>query len=143
MRYLICLILVMVATTAQAQSPTDVLKDARFEYQNAVEEHNRTGKPLVVVLGASWCAPCLQYKADAIVSAANEIIRDKANYHLAILDYDNDREIAVKVLGDNKMSLPFTAIYYRNGPNLRKTHFYERHNLGFVKRVLQSIGSKK
>lgn len=138
MRSLVFLMLAF-ATTIQAQD----LKDPRFKYENALKQHQTTGKPLVVVLGATWCGPCQLYKAEAVREMASEVMQGKAKYVLAVVDYDEQRELAEKVLGGDKFMLPYTAIYYSARTKLRKKHFYEKHSLEFIKLVLKDIESQR
>ena len=139
MRNLICLLLLTFAATVQAQD----LKDPRFKYANAMKQHQTTGKPLVVVLGADWCGPCQAYKATTISKMADEIVNGKADYVLAVVNIDDDRNFADKIFGGDKFALPYTAIYYSARTKLRKKHFYEYHSLEFVRLVLKDVKSQR
>lgn len=140
MRYLLCLLLAFAVTSVSAD---ETLKSSQFKYANAKAMHDRTGRPLVVVLGAVWCGPCQAYKADAITKLAAEIRQGTVKCHLAVVDVDVESDLAKKVRGADSGPLPFTAIYYSTRTKKKKKHFYERHSLDYIKLVLKDIESER
>lgn len=84
-------------------------------YKDAHERFVQEGKPMVVMVTASWCPHCPPVKSDL-----ERRLRDGEldNASLVILDYDQATQTAKKVMGPYS-HLPHVAVYYREGSKER------------------------
>lgn len=96
-----------------AESPEITRKTV--SYKDAHERFVREGKPMVVMVTASWCPHCPPVKSDL-----ERRLRDGEldNCSLVILDYDQATQTAKKVMGPYS-HLPHVAVYYREGSKER------------------------
>jgi thiol:disulfide interchange protein len=81
------------------------------DYTAAYREMERTGRPMVVLVTAEWCAPCQQLKHDVL---PNPQIKDLLeNFSCAMVDLDADPSLAQKLSG--AAGVPFMAVYVPDG----------------------------
>ena len=79
----------LIAVVAIALTPT-----VHEGYQEAYAASQADGKPLVVVISASWCGPCQKLHKD--------ILRDPSStsgVHLVFVDYQSDVAKRIKTTG--------------------------------------------
>ena len=79
-------------------------------YEDAIDKAERTEQPLLVVVGAEWCAPCRALQSTVIPEAQRKGYLDKVIY--AHLDVDKDSVFAKHVqAGAVTRSVPVIALY--------------------------------
>lgn len=95
MRFCIAIVSLLFAGDAHAR--------VHQTYAAAIHAQQRTGQPLVVIVGAAWCGPCQRLKAELpSVTAQAEIV---------YVDYDRDRNLALAVLGGRSRGLPTIVLW--------------------------------
>lgn len=105
-RFLLCAL--MLCSTSQAGELFQT--DYRKAYRQAIND----GKPLLVVVGADWCAPCKLYKNELKALEPAEMECVVAVY----MDHDADPALA-KMLSDST-SLPTTVLFVKQDGVYRK-----------------------
>ena len=66
-------------------------------YQTAYQKALKGDKPLLILVTATWCAPCQEMKAKTI---PNLMSRDRfKGFHFATVDWDAEPKIAEKLTG--------------------------------------------
>ena len=85
-----------VATDAEATKTTDVAKKGpESEYKRAYGRSLKSGKPLLVLLGAKWCPACLQMKNTILPQVAK--VGGMELVEFAYIDCDKQPEVASKL----------------------------------------------
>jgi thioredoxin-like negative regulator of GroEL len=108
-----------------------------LSYQQAYEENAKTGKPLVVLVGADWCGACRVMKSQTLP----QVVGDEVFKHVAftVIDTDTQGEIARQVTGGG--SIPQLVIFHRDGNGWKHERLVgaqsPRAVLQFLKRGLQ------
>ena len=77
-------------------------------YEKAYNVAMKSGQPLIVVFGASWCAPCKKMKKDVLVPLMES--KKLAEYLVAYVDVDKQPEIYKKLI-DGKVSIPAVVVF--------------------------------
>jgi len=88
-----------------------------LSYKDAYKQAQAGDKPLLVLVTATWCPPCVQMKQTTIP----ELVRRKSfkDFHFAMMDYDKESELADILIGDR--GLPqFIMFEKSNGQWLRR-----------------------
>ena len=107
MLQLTSLLLLAVLTSAQPERPT-----YEAAYQKAQEEH----KPLLIVVGADWCAACKTLKAQTIdPMQTSGKLQDVV---LTIVDKDSRPELAQQLMQGN--SLPQLVVFAKGKDGWKK-----------------------
>ena len=78
-------------------------------YPEAVEQYDKTEKPMVIAISASWCAHCPGHHERLEALVAKEFSNDVI---LTELDYDKHRNLVDMMVSEHK--LPQTVIYFRD-----------------------------
>lgn len=112
-------------STSQAQqnAPYIIVQPAAkttakaLSYKQAYKQAQAGDKPLLVLVTATWCPPCVQMKQTTIPELVS---RDSfKNFHFAMMDYDKEPELADILIG--KRGLPqFIMFEKSNGQWLRR-----------------------
>lgn len=84
-------------------------------YKEAHEHFKRDGRPMVVMVTATWCPAC-----PAVKRELERMLKDGEldDCSLVFVDYDQATETAKKVLGRQR-TLPYVVAYYRQGEKER------------------------
>lgn len=100
----------MISTAMAALLQTVVLSASpTMTYDQAYAETEKTGKPLVVLVGAEWCGACRTMKNSALPQVAqNEVFQ---NVSFALVDTDKQQEIAKQVMQGG--SIPQLIMFQR------------------------------
>jgi thiol-disulfide isomerase/thioredoxin len=70
-------------------------------YKHARELSEKTGKPLVILVGAEWCPACVTMKEKTIPEVKKKKVFKKINY--AEVDFDSERQLAKQLTGGGKI----------------------------------------
>jgi thiol-disulfide isomerase/thioredoxin len=89
------LTLALQLTTLAPVSPGDE------SYKHARDLSEKTGKPLVILVGAEWCPACVTMKKKTIPEVKKSKIFKKVNY--AEVDYDTERNLAKQLTEGGKI----------------------------------------
>ena len=81
----------------------------QLSYAQAYQKHQKTGKPLVVLVGAKWCPACQQMKTEFIPQALRQ--GSLKNVIFVTLDYDHNRKLASEIMKGG--SIPQLVMYYK------------------------------
>jgi len=98
-------------------------KPKKTDYQMALENHSRSGKPLLVFLTADWCRYCNMVKRD-LPRYKKKGLFDSVEF--VVVDYDKERRLAERFLSDANIKgvlLPTTVMYWKaNGDTRFASH---------------------
>jgi thioredoxin-like negative regulator of GroEL len=84
-----------------------VLANGDNSYEKAYKEAEKSGKPLLVLVGADWCGGCVVMKQHTI---PNMVRRGELNrVSLAMVDFDNESSLAHQIMRGT--SLPQLFMY--------------------------------
>lgn len=84
---------------------------AGTSYNEAYREAHKTGKPLVILVGADWCPGCQTMKKSVIPALKQS--GDLANVSFATVNTDRDHELAGKLMKGG--SIPQLIVYKKTG----------------------------
>lgn len=87
-----------------------VAGEAAKSYKEAYNKAVAEKRPLVVLVGATWCPSCIKMHDESW----HEIVKEEGAVYVAI-DYDADNEVATKILSGN--SIPQIVVYKPNKDN--------------------------
>lgn len=134
----LCLMLCTITPTVTAAD--SILEDTQFSYSNAVKAHVEQNVSMIVVLSSKQCVPCKVYKSEVVARLAERIKHGRQNYVLAVVDVDEQPELAKQLLGTEQISLPYTAIYVHKNNRVFKRSFAGRATLAFVlQRIVNTV----
>ncbi len=122
------------ATAAKAAAPQ--------HYQEAYKQSTRTGRPLLVLVGAKWCPACRRMKS-AILP---QLSRRKALRQVAFVTVDKDQE---KKLASQLMSgptVPQLILFTKTSAGWKRRQLTGLHTAGevdsFVHRAIAQTAAK-
>jgi len=101
-------------------------------YKEAYDESMKTGKPLFVILGATWCPACLQVKA--VVSRLPPAVMSKVVY--AYVDIDSDSKSAKLLQTGN--SIPELILFKKDGEEWKRRTTFGAKNAADLIKLLSS-----
>ncbi|MGC3968385.1 MAG: thioredoxin family protein [Pirellulales bacterium] len=102
----------MISTAMAALLQTVVLSAGpTMSYEQAYAETEKTGKPLVVLVGADWCGACRVMKNSAIPQVANDEVFQ--NVAFTVVNTDTQSDIAKQVMQGG--SIPQLIMFQRDG----------------------------
>jgi thioredoxin-like negative regulator of GroEL len=81
------------------------------EYKNAYEQAEKTGQPLVVLVGADWCPACQTMKQSVIPQLAKQGALSKVSF--AMVNTDRDHALAGKLMQGG--SIPQLVMFRKSG----------------------------
>jgi thioredoxin-like negative regulator of GroEL len=79
-------------------------------YEDAFKEHEASGKPLLLLVGADWCPACVTMKTGTLARMERSGKLKKVAF--SVLNTDNDRKIAGNVMRGG--SIPQLIMFTRN-----------------------------
>jgi len=100
------------------------------KYGDAYREAERTGKPLVILVGADWCPGCNTMKHSVIPTLKQEGVM--SNVSFATVNTDNERELASKLMQGG--SIPQLIVYQKT------EHGWEREQVTGAQSVSETRG---
>lgn len=89
---------------------------AKLSYEAAYAKANKENKPLVILVGAAWCAPCKTMKETTIPRLKESGDLDEVVYFQ--LDRDERPELASKIMVGE--SLPQLIVFAKNGEGWKR-----------------------
>lgn len=137
MRLILAMGLALVFTTsiANAQQLHQTLGQAVSEkamtYSEAYKKAQAGDKPLLVMVTAEWCPPCRVMKANTLPLLLQK--KTFKNFHFAMLDYDQESEIANELIGDR--GLPQLIMYEKSNGKWLRRYINGKKGIHSVERV--------
>ncbi len=109
-------------------------------YGNAYREAERTGKPLVILVGADWCPGCNTMK-HSVIPALKES-GDLAKVSFATVNTDSERELASKLMQGG--SIPQLIVYQKTDSGWQREQVTGAQSVsetrGLLRRVISRFG---
>lgn len=99
----------MLGPSTKAQA---LMTNAGDDYASALWRHRADGRPLVVLVGAEWCAPCKVAERDSVPG-----LRELGHY--AYVDVDREPRQAALVTGTPGPLIPQLVVYRHGRAPLR------------------------
>jgi thioredoxin-like negative regulator of GroEL len=133
-------LVIQVAMAALLQ--TSILGASPLSYEQAFEENAKTGKPLVVLVGAEWCGACRVMKSQTLPQIVGDDVFKQVAF--TVVDSDKQGEIARQVTGGG--SIPQLVMFHREGNGWRQEKLVgaqsPRAVLQFLRRGIQVAADK-
>ena len=87
-------------------------------YDKAFQESTKSGRPLLVLVGADWCPACRKMKTDVIPALRkNGSLKEVA---FATVDHDRQSKLAAKLMrGD---TIPQLILFTKTGEDWKRVH---------------------
>ncbi len=122
----------MIVLIAALATTAEALPETR-PYAEAYQQHRSEGKPLVVLVGASWCPACRTMSTSSLPAASrNGTLRDVA---FAVVDVDHDRKLAEQLMRGS--SVPQLIMYYQTSQGPRRVQLTGAHDADAIARFVQ------
>jgi thioredoxin-like negative regulator of GroEL len=121
---------------------TSILAADPLSYQQAFEENAKTGKPLVVLVGAEWCGACRVMKSQTLPQVVGDDVFKQVAF--TVVDSDQQGDIARQVTGGG--SIPQLVMFRREGNGWKQERLIgaqsPRAVLQFLRKGLQVAADK-
>ena len=95
-----------------------VLANGEQSYDEAYKEADKSGKPLLVLVGAEWCGACVTMKSQAMSNMARS--GEFKRVSVAIVDLDNEPSLAQQLM--KGASLPQLLMFSKSPEGWKRTH---------------------
>jgi thiol-disulfide isomerase/thioredoxin len=124
----------MIGLTASLALQAAFLTGFAAPYQDAYEQADKEGKPLLVLVGADWCPGCRTMKEEKIP----ELERDGglSQVVFATVNTDEKPELSKRLLRGN--SIPQLVLYIRSGKSWRRSQLIGVHEPGNIRQFIRS-----
>lgn len=117
--------------TAQATTPTEKL--IPFTYDHARQETMKTGKPLLVFIGAEWCGACVQMKNNVIPVLKKSRLFNKVAF--AAVDFDENKDLGKKLTAGGP--IPQTILFCKDKKGWHSHKLIGGQNLATVESLIK------
>ena len=107
---------------------------ADSEYATAYHDSQKTGKPMLIMVGAKWCSACQAMKSSLIPKLKRRGELDGVVF--ARLDYDTQGKLAKQVMSGR--TLPQLILYYRSDDGWQRKHLTGGQSLAAVEALLSN-----
>jgi thiol-disulfide isomerase/thioredoxin len=91
-----------------------------------------SGKPLVVLVCADWCSPCVRMKRH-VLPRVDDLLRQRVAF--AVLDYDRQPNLTSRVIGDRR-GVPQLIMYTPTASGWTRRLLYGYHDVSQVEKFL-------
>lgn len=130
----------MIGLAMSALLQTSLISAAPLSYQDAYAETEKTGKPLVVLIGADWCPACQTMKNSAIPQVAQDGVFSDVSF--TFVDADRNPEIAQQVMEGG--SIPQLVMFSKAADGWRQERLVGAQSpgaiLSFLRRGIKAAG---
>jgi thioredoxin-like negative regulator of GroEL len=124
----------MMSITLVAVLQASLLASDGQTYAKAYERSAATGKPLVLLVGAEWCAACQQMKQDVVPDLARRGTLGKVAF--AVVDTDEQSKLARKIMRPGVV--PQLIMYRRTAKGWSRSELIGRQSTSAVKSFIES-----
>lgn len=107
-------------------------------YADAYREAERTGKPLVILVGADWCPGCNTMKHSVIPALQQS--GDLSNVSFATVNTDNERELANKLMQGG--SIPQLIVYQKTDAGWEREQVTGAQSVSETRGLLRRVVSR-
>lgn len=107
-------------------------------YGEAYREAERTGKPLVILVGADWCPGCNTMK-HTVIPALQES-GDLAQVSFATVNTDSERELASKLMQGG--SIPQLIVYQKTENGWEREQVTGAQSVSDTRGLLRRVASR-
>jgi thiol-disulfide isomerase/thioredoxin len=112
---------------------------APASYTQAYQEAEKTGKPLMILVGADWCPGCRTMKNSVIPQLQQS--GDLTDVSFAMVNPDQDRELAGKLMRGG--SIPQLIVYQKTNEGWKREQITGAASVnetrGLIRRVAQRL----
>ena len=124
----------MIGLTASVTIQVALLTGFASPYQDAYDQADKEGKPLLVLVGADWCSGCRTMKDEKIP----ELERDGGLSPVVFATVNTDEKPALsrQLLRGN--SIPQLVLYIRSGKGWRRSQLTGVHEPGSIRQFIRS-----
>lgn len=132
----------MINVALAALLQTAVLSASPLTYEQAFEENAKTGKPLVVLIGAEWCPGCVTMKKSSLPKVAQDAVFGEVVY--TSLDTDKQSAIAQQMMQGG--SIPQLVMFHKTAAGWQHDRLVGAHSpaaiIQFLRKGLKSAAEK-
>ncbi len=123
----------MLGLTAATVMQVAILATTGSEYQEAYDRADEEGKPLLVLVGTTWCPGCRVMKSQTIP----ELRRSGGLKEIVFTEVDSDAKpkLSRQLLRGN--SIPQLVLYTRVGKKWRRTHLTGAQSPAQIRKYLK------
>jgi thioredoxin-like negative regulator of GroEL len=108
------------------------------DYTTAYHEAARTGRPLVVLIGAEWCPGCQQMKHTAIPQLEKQGGLSKVSF--AYVNSDHQSSLASKLMEGG--SIPQLIMYHKTDEGWRRQQLTGAHSVSDIEAFLAQAAQR-
>ena len=104
-----------------------------FTYGYARRETAKTGKPLLVFVGAQWCGACVQMKNNVLPDLKKSKLMKKVSF--AVVDFDENQKLSRKLTGGGP--IPQTILFCKDKKGWHSHKLIGGQNLATVESLIK------
>ena len=124
------------AVPALAEQPADQVPSDKLTYKQAYAQAAAGDKPLLVLVTADWCPPCVRFKQTTIPQLMQK--NAFADFHYAAVNYDQESELADQLIGDR--GLPQLIMFEKDGDQWVRRYLRGIQNVPTVEAFVAQAG---
>lgn len=132
----------MINAALAALLQTAVLSANPLPYDQAFAENAKTGKPLVVLIGAEWCPGCVTMKKSSLPKASQDAVFGDVVY--TTVDTDKQTDVARQMMQGG--TIPQLVIYHKTATGWAQDRLVGTQSpaavIQFIKKGLKSAAEK-
>ena len=117
---------------------TGASKDSSLNYEDAFAKAEKENKPLLILVGARWCASCQVMKRDTIEPMKEA--GDLKDVVITVIDKDERPELAEQLMRGE--TLPQVVLYSKNSGNWKKLSLTGMQTRSRIHELLQRAANR-
>ena len=134
--FLALAVMAVFAVPTLAEQPADQANSANLTYKQAYAQAATGDKPLLVLVTADWCPPCVRMKQTTIPQLMQK--NAFANFHFAAVNYDQESDLADQLIGDR--GLPQLIMFEKDGDEWVRRYLRGIQNVPTVEAFVAQAG---
>ena len=124
----------MIGLTASVAMQVALLATSASAYQDAYDQADKEGKPLLVLVGADWCPGCRTMKDEMIP----ELKRDGGLSQVVFATVNTDEKPGLSRRLLRGTSIPQLVLFTRTGRSWRRSQLTGVHEAGMIRQFIRS-----